>query len=117
MGNVYYLVSLAPCEHFDFSCAHSSNKLGNHSLTCAKGDSVDHIAQVGFESGGDVDSSQLPLEASDFEAAGDELVAELLLLGTTGIKLLAGGEGSAVYGGNKAVGDGVDGFVNVRVCA
>ncbi len=117
MGDVYRLVSLTPCEHLDFSRAQSSDKLGDHSLTCAEGDGVDHIAQVGLESGRDVDSSQPPLKASDLEAMGDELVVELLLPGAAGVKFLAGGEGSAVYGSDEAVGNGVDGFVNVGVCA
>ena len=71
------------------------------------------MSQVRFESSGDVDRPQLSLEVGDFEAAGDELMAELLLPGAAGVELLAGGESSAVYSGDEAIGDGVDGLIDV----
>jgi len=103
------------CEHFNFSCAQPSNKLGNDSLAHAEGDSVGHVSQVWLKSGRDVDCSQLSLEASDFEAVGSKLLTELLLSSAAGIELLAGGEGSAVYGGDEPIGDGVDCFIDVGV--
>ena len=115
MGNIDRLVSFLPHEHLDLSHAYPPDELGNNSLAGAEGDGVGHVAQVWFEPWGDVDSSQLSLEVGDFEATSNELVVELLLSGAAGIELLAGGEGSAVDGGNEAIGDGVDCLVDIQM--
>jgi len=113
LGDIYWLVSLTPCEHLNFSGAHPPDELGNHSFAHAEGDGVGHMTEVRLESGGDVDGPQSSLEAGDFEATGNKLVAELLLAGVAGVEFLAGGQGAAVYGGDEPIGDGVDGLIDV----
>ena len=117
MGDVDRLISLVSGEHLDFSSAQPSDELWDDSLACAEGDSVSHVTQVWFKSSRDVNSPQSSLEAGNFEAVSDELVVELLLPSAAGVKLLAGGQGLAVYGGDEPIGNGVDRLVDVRVCA
>jgi len=74
------------------------------------------MTQVWLKYGGDVDGPQSSLEAGDLEAMGNELVAELLLPGVAGVKFLARGQGAAVYGGDEAIGNGVDRFIDIGVC-
>jgi len=117
LGNVDGLVPLSPCKHLDFSSAHPSYKLWDHSFSGAERDGVGDVAQVGLEAAGDVDDSQSSLEAGDFEVSGGELLAHLLLPRVAFIQLLASVEGVAVDGHNEAICNGMDGLINVRVRA
>jgi len=99
-------------EHLDLPSAQPPDKLWDDSCTSTEGDGVGHVSKVRFKSGGDVNGPQSSLEAGDFEATGNELMAELLLPGATGIELLAGGQGVVVYGGDESIGDSVDCFIN-----
>ncbi len=82
-----------------------------------EGDGVDHVSQVRLEPCRDVDRAQASLEVGDFEALGNELLPELLFPGAAGVEVLAGSQGASVYGGDEAIGDGVDGFIDVGVRA
>ncbi len=86
-------------------------------LACAEGDGVDHVPQVRFEAGGDVDGAQSSLKAGDFEAPRGKLLAELLLSDLAAVKFLARVEGAAVDGGDESIGNGLDGVVDIRVHA
>ena len=117
MGDVYRLIALSSREHLDFPGAQPPNELWDHSFPSAEGDGVVNVAQVGLEAGGDVDDAKLAVKVGDFEGSGGQLLPELLLSGMAFVQLLAGVEGAAVDGRDEPVRNGVDGLVDVGVCA